>query len=54
MSLKGGVLMKESITEKALEFASIAHNGQVRKNELDKPYIVHPIGVANILKEYKQ
>lgn len=33
-------------------FAIKAHKGQVRKVEPDKPLIVHPINVANILKEY--
>ena len=41
-----------AIEEKALNFAIKAHNGQVRKNEPDKPMIFHPINVGNILKEY--
>lgn len=41
-----------NIKEKALEFAINAHKGQIRKNEPDKPMIIHPIGVGNILKEY--
>ena len=40
------------ITEKAKQFAIEAHMGQVRKSEPDKPMVMHPIGVANILKEY--
>jgi (p)ppGpp synthase/HD superfamily hydrolase len=36
----------------AKSFAIKAHKGQVRKVEPDKPLIVHPINVANILKEY--
>lgn len=41
-----------SIEEKALQFAIKAHEGQVRKNEKDKPKIFHPINVGQILKEY--
>ena len=37
---------------KAREFAIKAHKGQVRKSDKDKPMIIHPINVANILKEY--
>ena len=33
--------------EKALEFATQAHEGQVRKGT-DLPYITHPIAVADI------
>ena len=33
-------------------FATIAHSGQTRKGEPDKPYIVHPIAVSQILIEY--
>ena len=40
------------ITEKAKQFAIEAHMGQVRKSEPDKPMVMHPIGIANILKEY--
>ena len=40
------------ITEKAKLFALQAHMGQVRKNEKDKPMIMHPFMVADILKEY--
>lgn len=36
----------------AKEFAIKAHKGQVRKVEPDKPLVIHPIDVANILKEY--
>lgn len=42
----------ENVIEKALLYATLAHAGQVRKNEPDKPRIVHPMGVATILKEY--
>ena len=37
---------------KALKFAIEAHTNQVRKSEIDKPMIIHPINVGNILKEY--
>ncbi|MBR3523436.1 MAG: HD domain-containing protein [Bacilli bacterium] len=40
------------IVLKAREFASKAHSNQIRKSESDKPYIVHPVAVANILKKY--
>ena len=40
------------IKEKAKLFAINAHYGQVRKSEVDKPMIIHPINVANILCEY--
>ncbi|MBE6153039.1 MAG: HD domain-containing protein [Firmicutes bacterium] len=36
----------------ALKFAIEAHKNQVRKSEVDKPMIIHPINVGNILKEY--
>ena len=42
----------ENVIEKALMYASLAHSGQTRKGEPDKPYIVHPIAVAQILMEY--
>ena len=41
-----------NISEKALQFAIKAHEGQTRRNEPDKPVIIHPIGVAEILREY--
>ncbi len=40
------------IVSKAKKFAIKAHKGQKRKSDLDKPMIIHPINVANILKEY--
>lgn len=40
------------IKEKAKLFAINAHYGQVRKSEKDKPMVIHPINVANILSEY--
>ncbi|HRZ29843.1 MAG TPA: HD domain-containing protein [Candidatus Paceibacterota bacterium] len=41
-----------NITTKALNFAIKAHKGQKRKNEIDKPYVIHAIDVGNILEEY--
>ena len=41
-------LMK--ITEKAKSFAIAAHIGQIRKSDKEKPKIIHPINVANILQ----
>lgn len=41
-----------NITEEALRFAVNAHKGQVRKSEKTKPYILHPITVGEILREY--
>ena len=40
------------IVEEAKKFAIMAHKGQVRKSEVDKPFIIHPVGVAKILEEY--
>lgn len=31
---------------KALKFAIEAHNNQVRKSEVDKPMIIHPINAG--------
>ncbi len=33
-------------------FAIKAHMGQVRKSELDKPMIIHPLSVGMLLEEY--
>ncbi len=41
-----------NIKEKAKKFAIKAHKGQVRKNEKDKPMIMHPISVSELLEEY--
>lgn len=41
-----------NIKDKAREFAIKAHMGQVRKNEKDKPMIIHSISVGNLLEEY--
>lgn len=40
------------IKEKAKLFAINAHKGQIRKSDKEKPMIIHPINVANILNEY--
>ena len=40
------------IKEKAKMFAIKAHMGQVRKSELDKPMIIHPLSVGMLLEEY--
>lgn len=40
------------ILEEAKTFAIKAHMGQVRKSEPDKPMIMHPLMVGNILREY--
>lgn len=42
----------ETMSERALRFAAEKHKGQYRKNK--KPYITHPINVANLLKKYKE
>ncbi len=41
-----------NIREKAEIFAMQAHDGEVRKADPDKPYVVHPIDVANKLRSY--
>ncbi len=41
----------EDIKEKAKLFAIEAHIGQVRKSEKDKPMIIHPISVGQMLEE---
>ena len=38
--------------EKAKLFAIRAHMGQVRKSEPDKPMIMHPIGVGQLLESF--
>lgn len=43
---------RENIIEKALMFAVLAHGGQVRKANRSEPAIVHPIAVAEILRQY--
>jgi len=41
-----------NIKEKAKQFSIGAHKDQVRKNEPDKPMIMHPISVGMLLEEY--
>ena len=41
-----------NVVDKARLFSINAHNGQVRKNDKDVPYIVHPLYVGLLLKEY--
>ncbi|MBQ9072060.1 MAG: HD domain-containing protein [Bacilli bacterium] len=36
----------------AKKFAIKAHKGQIRKSDKEKPMIIHPINVGNILEEY--
>ena len=42
-----------NIELKARKFAINAHKGQVRKSDPEKPMIVHPINVGQILKQYE-
>ncbi len=42
----------ENVKEKAKKFAINAHRGQIRKSDPDKPMIIHPISVGNLLDEY--
>lgn len=44
--------MKNDQVFKAIEFATQAHRGQFRKGT-EIPYILHPLGVAEILMEYE-
>lgn len=41
------------LEDKARKFAIEAHKGQVRKSDPEKPMIIHPINVAQILKQYE-
>ena len=41
------------LEDKARKFAIEAHKGQVRKSDSEKPMIIHPINVAQILKQYE-
>ena len=40
------------LKEKAKQFAINAHRGQVRKNETEKPMILHPLNVGRILESH--
>ena len=42
-----------NIELKARNFAIKAHSGQVRKSDPEKPMIVHPVNVGQILKQYE-
>ena len=44
--------MSKNIIEEALMYAVLAHSGQVRKGNPKEPAIVHPIAVADILRQY--
>lgn len=44
----------ESISEIALNYATLKHKGQYRKGNNPKEYIIHPINVANLVKKYKE
>ena len=44
--------MPENLVEKALQFATSAHEGQVRKYT-GEPYIIHPVEVMEIVKTVK-
>lgn len=41
-----------NIKEKAKLFAIKAHKGQIRKSEPDKPMVMHPISVGNLLESF--
>lgn len=41
-----------NLKERAKSFAIKSHMGQVRKSEPDKPMIMHPISVGNLLEDY--
>ncbi len=41
-----------NIVDKAYDFALKAHHGQRRKSDKTKPFIVHPIDVSLLLKDY--
>ncbi|MBO5414286.1 MAG: bifunctional (p)ppGpp synthetase/guanosine-3',5'-bis(diphosphate) 3'-pyrophosphohydrolase [Bacilli bacterium] len=43
-----------NIKDKALEFATEKHKGQIRKGADKKEYINHPINVANLVQKYKE
>ena len=41
-----------NIKDKAMYFAINAHKGQVRKSEVEKPMIIHPLEVGKILESF--
>ena len=49
MDLGGSIEILNDITERALRFATLAHEGQVRKYT-GEPYIIHPIAVAELVR----
>ena len=42
-----------NVKEKAKEFAIMAHKGQLRKSEKEKPMIIHPIEVGMLLESWE-
>jgi hypothetical protein len=49
---KGDIFM-EKLIDKALQFAAVKHNGQMRKGT-EIPYITHPVAVALMLQKERQ
>jgi len=43
--------MPERLPSDALEFATLKHTGQTRKDAARSPYIRHPIAVALVLRD---
>jgi myo-inositol-1(or 4)-monophosphatase len=43
--------MTKDLIKKAVNYASVAHDGQFRKGGKGIPYINHPVAVMNILKD---
>lgn len=41
-----------NITEEAFKFAVLAHYGQIRKGDGETPFLLHPIAVGEILRDY--
>lgn len=51
MGRKASVEQHSTVAARAAAYAVVAHQGQVRKGT-QFPYVVHPIGVAHILRQY--
>lgn len=51
--MKKGYIDKDEVLAEVRRFAEKAHNGQMRKYS-DDPYIVHPIRVMQLCKEYTE